>query len=411
MRAKPNPQALWLKVMVSSLDDWRIAKLATKLGLDYANAHFACMRVWKRLYDRGGGVMDPDEIDAAARINGMASALLDSSLAEALAAGIRVKGEEHAEGYARFVANQSARSLNRPRKQTANSSPMSDVMSSGRQQTIRGSSAGPTAVHPADHPPSSSSSSSSSLDPDLCVVSTGNALLAGTATPPGEIASGETKKSPTARKGPKPPKAPPDAMAATVRSVTDYWSSLWSAAQGGPYRWTAEQVFAIQPLVKSLGPGEVQARMHTMIKNPPEGVRRFLNGGPPTVGAFVSCINSLASWSTEKAAAVKADPQDDSYRDDGWRRKAGLRYSELNALANRKVPAWWSEPERLAMAKDANGEPMIPLVAPGVPKNHAFVLVKLSEYIASSNKNRSVSDQRSVAEVDAWYRGRFGVKP
>lgn len=235
-------------------------------------------------------------------------------------------------------------------------------------------------------------------------------LLAGLATPTGDSAqTHEQTETPRAAKAPKAPRKPPDPMVATSKDVTDFWSELWRVAQGGSeYLWTKEQAIALQPLIKKLGPGEVKARMVTMIKHTPDGVKSLLKGGPPTVGAFVACINSLAPWSAEKARAAPA-AEDDFHRDDGWKQKSGLKFSELGALAQRKVPAWWSLEERIAMKEDVAGETVIPLLPTGVPQNHEHVMTRLREFVEHGNAKRRWSPQLDGDVVIAWYRKRFNV--
>lgn len=395
-RRKPQakPAVIWLKVMVASLDDYRIAKLALTLGVDYANAFFLCMRVWKHLYDAEGAIIPPEDVDAAAQRPGMAQAMLDAKLAEARTDGLRIKGDEHAQSYALYISNQRKRAVERHANARESSA--------GAQKTSRGTADGTAGGIAAAVPPNSNSRSSPEY-PDLF---SGSALSTVTAISP-ESAPPLGDKAPKA-KGPRPPKKPPDLKALACKEVGDYWTNLWASAQGETtYHWTKAEFLSLQPLVEKHGPGEVKTRMFAMIKNPPEGVKRLLAGAPPTVAVFVKCFNSFASWSSEKAAAAKVDVQDDLHRDEHWKRKAELRFAELNALANRKVPAWWGEPDRVAMKQGMNGEPVIPLVALWTPKDPSYLLRRLCDYVTEQNKTRSAADHRDVALVEEWYRKRF----
>lgn len=104
---------MWLKIDESALDDWRIALLGRRMSGSYADALLVCMRVWRRLYNRGGGVMAPEEIDAVANRDGVAMLLVECSLADATQDGIRIRGEDRAKEFSYYRASQSKKGQKR----------------------------------------------------------------------------------------------------------------------------------------------------------------------------------------------------------------------------------------------------------------------------------------------------------
>lgn len=100
---------MWFQVDEGALDDHRIAKLALRIDETYERAFFLCCRVWRLLYKRGGCVLAPEDIDAAARQSGFASDLLAADLAEACIGGVRLRGSDRAQQYAKTSDDQRHR--------------------------------------------------------------------------------------------------------------------------------------------------------------------------------------------------------------------------------------------------------------------------------------------------------------
>lgn len=101
---------MWFKVDGAALDDWRFPRLGMELQVSHFEAFYLCCRVWRRLYERGGGLMPAMEVNAAARRMDMANALVASDLAEDTPDGLRIRGEERANEYGKYIANQRAKS-------------------------------------------------------------------------------------------------------------------------------------------------------------------------------------------------------------------------------------------------------------------------------------------------------------
>lgn len=110
---------MWMKVDETALDDWRIALLAQRMDATYELALLVCMRVWKRLYDRGGGPMHPDEIDAAGRRAGLGILMAECGLAESSLEGLRIRGDERAKGIAKHRVTQQDKALEMWRQRRA----------------------------------------------------------------------------------------------------------------------------------------------------------------------------------------------------------------------------------------------------------------------------------------------------
>lgn len=112
-----------MKLDFTALDDWRIRRLATLTGDAYETALLLCLRVWRRLYERGGGVMSRAEVDASAGREGMSDMMVECGLAEVTADGVRVRGDDRAAATASFRASQSRKGLSRQNSKAADKEP------------------------------------------------------------------------------------------------------------------------------------------------------------------------------------------------------------------------------------------------------------------------------------------------
>lgn len=102
---------MWFRVDEKAPDDERIKLVAARLGMTHGDAFLACCRVWRWLYRKGAGVMQPDEVDTVSGYSGFAHAMLECQLAEGTPEGLRIAGSKRAEKYAAFCALQRERSL------------------------------------------------------------------------------------------------------------------------------------------------------------------------------------------------------------------------------------------------------------------------------------------------------------
>ena len=106
---------MWLKMDESALDDYRIALMAKRIKGSYGDALLVCLRIWRRLYQRGGGIMSHDEIDAVANagIEGVGQIMADCDLADTVQDGVRIRGEARAQKFTSYRESQSEKGRKR----------------------------------------------------------------------------------------------------------------------------------------------------------------------------------------------------------------------------------------------------------------------------------------------------------
>jgi hypothetical protein len=256
-----------------ALTDPRIKRLAMRLGWSPFEALGRLVHVWAYLYDREGGALHPEEVDASADREGMASTMVLVGLAQETPDGLLVAGRERAA----WVADRRAAAVTggkaRAEGAQRDNGKFRKPATKSQRDAGDGASVAPAKRQPNTSPPAPAPAPA----PEDLHYPSGSGVEA----PPAPLKLALQEPSPG---GPSPFQRVRDAVLELYREATGGHEHPWGRKEQG-------QVAELLKMAKG-DPEAVLLRAARLWRDTPAWMAR--GGTPPSLGTLVAKYADLA---------------------------------------------------------------------------------------------------------------------